>query len=369
MGFYGGGGGGSSPDPNIGIAQRQLADLAIRQQNYFESNFAPRMMQQMDEQIALGRRQVDMQEELQGFELDEARRFSDRYWGTQAPLEDELIAKARAYNESAEQERMAGVAGADVAQAFAQSREQMQRGLQRRGVSPGSGAAMSEYRKMAMDEALAKAGAMNQTREAARQLGWTRLGEAAALGRGLPSFGATSAQIAAGAGANAVAAGGSALGAVNSTAGASTANASAIGNMWNAVGNLGVQSDRNRFAAMNNEAAGWGALIGGIGGLMQGFAAMSSKKLKTRGENVDGGEVLDGINRLDNETWRYKRGVEDSGEHVGPYAEDVRREFGDHVAPGGKAIDLSKMNALNRRAIQTLSKRVQQLEAELKAIA
>lgn len=370
MGMYGGGGGGgSAPDPNIGIAQRQLADLAIRQQNYFESNFAPRMLQQMDESIALGRRQVDLQEELQNFQLGESRRFADRYWSTQAPLEDELIAKARSFNEAAEQERMAGVAGADVAQAFARANEQMQRNLQRRGVSPGSGAALSEFRRMATEKALAESGAMNQTREAARQLGWTRLGEVAALGRNLPTFGSTSAQIAGAAGRDAVAAGASAMNAVNQTAGAHANFNNAIGNMWNSVGNLGVQSDRNRYALEAQQAGGWGALMGGIGGLMQGLGYVfgaSSEELKTSGGKASGQKALKGLNRLRNEKWRYKDGVADEQTHVGPYAEDVQREFGDRVAPGGKAINLPRMNAINRQAIAALAERVRRLEAELK---
>ena len=36
----------------------------------------------------------------------------------------------------------------------------------------------------------------------------------------------------------------------------------------------------------------------------------------------------------------------DGGKHVGPYAEDVQREFGDKAAPGGKKIDLISMNGI-----------------------
>lgn len=358
-----------APDPNIGIAQQKQMELAERQQKYFEENFAPRYMQQMDDQLALGRDQVGMQREMQDFQLGESRKYSDRYWGTQVGLEDELISKARGYNEASEQERMAGRAGADVSQSFAQSNQNMQRGLARRGVNAGSAAAISAMKGSANEEALAKAGAMNQTREAARQMGWTRLGEAAALGKGLPGFGNASSQLSMGAGMNSLTAGSAGMSAIGTTAGAFGANTSTTGNLYNSAGNLGVQSDRNRFSYQGSN--GWAQAAAGVGGLMQGYGAMmgSSKKIKeNKGGKVSGKDVLSKMRNLDNEGWKYKDGVEDSGQHVGPYAEDVRREFGDDVAPGGKGINMDKMGTLNNKAFVTLSQQVEKLERELASL-
>ena len=43
-------------------------------------------------------------------------------------------------------------------------------------------------------------------------------------------------------------------------------------------------------------------------------------------------------------------------------AEDLQREFGDAVAPGGKVVDVQNMIGLEHAAIVGLAKRVKQLE-------
>lgn len=228
-------------DPNIGAAQKELADLAVRQQNWYETNLAPKVLDQLDQSLAISKRTSDSQLDMADFQRGLMTKYDDRYWGTQVPLEDELIAKARSYNETAEQEKMAMQAGADVEQASAVARSQMGRGLRSMGVNPGSAAAISAYGDMYTQSALAKAGAVNKTREAARQLGWTRMGEAAALGRGLPGFGATSAGLSMNASGGANAAAGAGMGAIGSAGGINAGNTAAVGGLWGNVGSLGVQ--------------------------------------------------------------------------------------------------------------------------------
>ena len=107
------------------------------------------------------------------------------------------------------------------------------------------------------------------------------------------------------------------------------------------------------------------ALDAGAGGIMQGLGAMgySSKKLKTKGGDVDSKKALDAVVGLDVDRWKYKPGVADEGEHVGPYAEDVQRSMGDEVAPRGQMIDLAKSGQVNRKAIQELASQLQEIES------
>lgn len=254
MGMYGGGSA-PAPDPNIGLSQQKLADLAVQNQAYYNEHFAPVILDQMQQQIDIGGRQADQQEALQGFQMGLAKKYDDRYWGTQVPLEDELIAKARQYGEKGQQEYWAGQAAGDVSQSFGQARQGLQLSAARRGVGLGSGAGISAMGRMRTDEALAKAGAMNQTREAARQLGWTRMGEVAALGRGLPGFGAASSQLASGAGMNAVSAGGAGMGAATGAAASYGNNIGMSGNLWNSVGGLGVNKYSADISAYNSQQA------------------------------------------------------------------------------------------------------------------
>lgn len=270
-----------SPDPNIGAAQDKLANLAERQQNWYETNLAPKVLSQLDQSLAISKRQADNTERISDFQLGQSEKYASRYWGTQAPLEDEIIAQARKFNTKAEQERMAGQAGADVEQAGAAGMQSLQRGLRGMGVNPGSAASISAMTDAATQTALARAGAVNKTREAARQLGWTRLGEAAALGRGLPSFGATSAQVATGAAGTASGIGNSGLGAVNSAGnGYANFNNSTAG-MYGQIGNLGLGSYNAQVNASSSSDNTFGQLLGVGLGVAQKAGWFSDRRLKT----------------------------------------------------------------------------------------
>jgi hypothetical protein len=250
-----GGGSAPAPDPNIGIAQRQLSELALKQNDFYQQYIAPRALDQMDQALVLSKQQADKQNQLQDFQTGLMKEYNDRYWNTQVPLEDQLISQAKNYNTDAERERMAGEAGADVQQSFENSNSQLGRGLRGMGVNMGSAAAVMAMQQAQSDRALAQTAAMNKTRQAAKALGWTQLGEAAALGRGLPSFGSTSAGLSLGAGQSAIGAGQSGMGAIGSVAGMGAQNTGAVGGVWGQVGNLGVQKYNAQISAYNAEQA------------------------------------------------------------------------------------------------------------------
>lgn len=261
------GGDAPDPDPQIGAAQRELSDLAIRKQDWYENNLAPKVLAQMDQSLTIAQQQADASKQMQEYQLGLSKKYDDRYWGTQVPLENELIAQARQYNTAAEQERMAGEAGGDVEQAAAAGGKSLQRGLAMRGINTGSAAAISALADMRSNADLAKAGAMNKTREAARQMGWTKLGEAAALGRGLPSFGSSSAQLSIGAGGNALQAGQAGLGAVGTAGNISNANTQTVGNLWNQSANIGLQKYQAQMQGYMADQQLLGGALGAVGSL------------------------------------------------------------------------------------------------------
>jgi len=203
-----------APDPNIGFAAQKQIELAEKQYDDFTNNYAPFLKEQMAQGLRISGDQNRRDTEMQEYQLGRARTMDSRYDSVQVPLEDQLIAKAKLYNEDAEQERMARMAGEDVGASFDGAAERIGRGLAARGIRGDSGAAMA---------ALGEASAINKTRQAAKDIGWTRLGEAAALGKGLPSFGSTSAGLSLSAGQNALSAGTAGVGLVGSASGASNA--------------------------------------------------------------------------------------------------------------------------------------------------
>ncbi len=79
---------------------------------------------------------------------------------------------------------------------------------------------------------------------------------------------------------------------------------------------------------------------------------------KTDIKNFSGAKALNAIKNTKVFNWLYKKGKGDGAEHVGPMAQDVRRNFGDETAPGGKAIDVVSMNGATMAAVQELDKKV-----------
>lgn len=220
------GGGAPPPDPRIGAAADSQAQLAREQYADYKANYSPVVKQQMEQGIRISDEQNQRAAEMQRYQMGRAKVYDDRWDNVQVPLEDQIIAKARAYNEPAEQERMAMEAGADVNSAYARSGDMMNRDLGRRGISMNSGMSMALANENAVSRSAMEAGAINKTRQAARDIGWTRLGESAALGRGLPGFGAGSAGLSSAAGRDALSAGTAGVGLA---AGASQANNAGYG--------------------------------------------------------------------------------------------------------------------------------------------
>ena len=324
-----GGGDAPEPDPQVGASQQKLADLAVRQQDWYENNLAPKVLSQMDQSIAISKQQADSAKELQDYQLGLSKQYNDRYWNTQVPLEDELISQAKAYNEPAEQERMAGQAGADVEQAAATGGQALQRGLAMRGINSGSAAAISAMADMRSNADLAKAGAMNKTRQAAKEMGWTKLGEAAALGRGLPSFGSSSAALSAQAGSSALTAGTNGLGSVGTAAGISNSSASSAANLWNQSANVGLGLYQGQLGAYNTQQQATASQYQAAGSLATAglmFAFASDRRLKTDIERVG---FMD--NGLPIYRFRYKSG----GPFVfGVMADEVEKVKPEAVAKG-----------------------------------
>lgn len=255
------------PDPNIGLSAQRQIELAERQYEDYKNDYAPFLKEQMRQSLDISADQNKRATEMQTYQLGRAQLMDKRYDSVQIPLEDDLIAKARAYNEADEQERMARTAGEDVATAFNGAEGRIMRGLAARGVRAGSGASMAALGGLETQRALAEVSAINKTRQAAKDIGWTRLGEAAALGRGLPSFGSTSAGLSLSAGQQAFATGTSGVGLVGQASGVSNSSYSAGGGLYSgAAGSLNSQYAAQSSGGGGGDGGGWGALVGGVAG-------------------------------------------------------------------------------------------------------
>lgn len=313
----GGKGDAPDPDPNIGLSAQRQIELAEKQYEDYKNDYAPFLKEQMRQSLDVSADQNRRATEMQTYQLGRAQLMDRRYDSVQVPLEDELIAKARAYNETDEQERMARTAGEDVATAFNGAEGRIMRGLAARGVRAGSGASMAALGGLETQRALAEASAINKTRQAAKDIGWTRLGEAAALGRGLPSFGSTSAGLSLGAGDQAFRTGTAGVGLVAGASGASNAAYGAGSSIYGSAGSTlnsmystqmqgyGIQASNDPTNAVLGAAVGAGMAYMTGGMSAAGAKAGSDVRLKFDIKRI--GMTDDGLPVY---TFRYKHAPE-----------------------------------------------------------
>ena len=182
-------------DPRYYDALEQQNALALKQQQWYEGELYPWMKQQtllqnqyseQDRQIAqqnyqfwqdYASKQMEKQNQLTDEMYD---RWKDKY----LPVEDSLIADAARYNTSAEAERQAQRAIADVGTAYAAQRQADNMRMQQYGINPTSGLYQGQNRAMGINQASLSAAAANQARNAAQELGWNKKSQIAALGQG-----------------------------------------------------------------------------------------------------------------------------------------------------------------------------------------
>jgi hypothetical protein len=102
-----------------------------------------------------------------------------------------------------------------------------------------------------------------------------------------------------------------------------------------------------------------------------GIGAASDENIKENtGKTMSPAKALGAIIKTPvDEGWKYspeKGGPDDGGvPHDGPMAQDVQKNMGDSVAPGGKVIDMVSMNGILMAGIQGLHKEVQDLAKKI----
>jgi len=351
------------PDPNIGLAQKELSELSRRQMDFWEQDIWPGLKEQSAQQQKLSEEQVGLNMESQRRQMAIAEEQYQRYKDKFEPLQDEIIADAQAYDTEANRERIASEAIGDVSTQFEIQRQNEKMRAGQYGIDPTSG----RYRGMSeasnINEAATKASAANRARTAAEQLGWAKKMDAIGLGSGIFGNQATSTGLALNAGSAAIGAGQvpiSNYGAMGSSL--TGAIGSSMGG-WSNVGQLGVgkyNADVNAYSAQQQASAagsaGLGSALGSIAGaaaslygtntLTAAIAARPTSDIRTK-QNIEVVGMLP--NGLTIYEFEYKPEFKDSptaghGRFRGLMAHEVERVVPDAVfttADGYKAVDYS----------------------------
>lgn len=345
-----------------------------------------------------------------------------RYTTTFAPIEDRIASDAMSWDSAERQTSEAAKAKADVVDNASAQQAASQRNLASMGVNPNSGRFAGITRASDTTTALNAAGAQNAARDTVRQQGIALRGQAAAVGQNVLGSANTAEslglqaraaqqngiQAANGASSSALTQAGqlkaSGLGAAGvgyqGLGAGLTAGNSAVGNQGAANSNFyanngimnqgyGTAIGANNSAAGilnqqygnqinawgqqqqagNSSAAGIGSLVTGLGGLglkayssgaLSGLAGLfSSKDYKTDKRNITG--ALEAVNGMPVQAWKYKEGIADGDEHIGPYAEDFKKATG---RGDGKMIPVVDAIGVTMKAVQELSQKVDAMNSK-----
>jgi hypothetical protein len=381
------------PDKQIGEAAKANAAIAGRQMDLAEREYAD--TKAMNEKFApLFEQLMNQASEQSARDIERSDGLWDEFTTYFQPVRQEYAQRALDYDTAGRRDEAAATAAGEVGKAFSDSREAQQRSLGRSGVTMSSGRALTLDAGNRLAQAKATAAARTAARNQVENTGLNLMGSVANMSAGLPTQAIQTSQAGLGAG-------NTAIGTVGAQQGMNNAGVGLAGNLYgnavganSAAGNLLLGQYQARSNAAAQAAGGMGSMMGGLGalaGAAYSIYSPSSKKLKHKRGNLtlsgygrssrgdkkplhdmtlsDGaGPATKKLSRLDNDVWEYKEGVADEGVHAGPYAEDVQREFGDDVAPGGKMIDLRRMGAINRKAVDELEQQVAKLEQRLDAM-
>lgn len=295
-----GGGSAPSPDPRVGIAMEKQANIAERQQKWFETEIYPWLQSQTEKQNqwsqedrkfakenalwwqGLAREQTDKQNERSDV-------FFNRWNSQYRPLEDTMIDDVKRYNGGAEQERQAQLAIADAQTAYAKQLQAQQMNMAAHGVDPSSGRYMAQMNAMGTNQAAIRAAAANQARQAAEALGWQKKTQLAQMGQQYITNSLNSAGQATNAAGTIGGLSNQSIGQASNFGQLGTANVSnmanvglqsyqSLGNAWGNYGNLGMALSNYNMDAWKTQqqmkaqqGAGISSLVGSAMGMGAAF--------------------------------------------------------------------------------------------------
>lgn len=344
-------------DPNIGLAQKQLADISQRYLSNWESEVWPTMKAATLKQEARADEQFALDKATQEKQLQAADIAMKEYTEKGTPLRNEIYAAAEKAGGAGDQERQAALAMGDVATQMANAKAASERQMQAYGINPNSGVYQGTANANQVMGAAAGAAAATKARDAAVQLGWAKKMDAAALAQGQYGNQASATQLGLYAGNQALSSG--QTGVANAGAmGASMAQGYG-GAMtgWGQVGQLGVgkyNADVNAYSAQQNAnagaSAGIGSAVGSVlgAGMKYGLPLLASD-IRTK-ENIELVGYLP--NGLPVYEYEYKDEFKDHelaghGRYRGVMAQDVEKVIPEAVFEmdnGYKAVDYTKVN-------------------------
>jgi hypothetical protein len=352
-----------TPDPRMAEAALRNAQLGEEAFRWYQGVYDRDLKPAQDEDRAMRQQLIQQFMTDSALQREFAREQNEYYQQTFKPIEEQMARDAMNYDSDENIARRQGIAGAAVTQAFSNAQQQATRNASRMGINPNSGAFAALNARLTNAQALGVAGARSGAAFDTIDRGIALRAGAANFGRNMPNTAAGYFGLANQSGAMA---GQTSAGGMD----AMRANAAMMGQGFN----MGMQGYTNAANIYNQDfqgrMAGYNAQMQMIGGIGQGLGMAagaymgkppSSKSVKEEKREIPEGKALRGIRNLEVEDWKYKDGVADGKRHVGPYAEDFKREFG---VGDGKSIALQDAVGVTMKAVQDLAEKVDKLEGK-----
>ena len=324
--------GGSAPaaDPNIGLAQSEMAKISREYLENWKTEVWPQMKEAAAKQEVRADEQFAIDKEMQEKQIKAADLTMAEY-NRNAPSREAIYKEAEQYNTAENKERIASEAIGDVKSAFGVQAADQERKMQSYGINPTSGRSAGMANANAVLQAATEASAATRARNAAEQLGWAKKMDAIALSQGQFGNQATSTGLALNAGNQALNAGQTSMGNY-AQMGNSLSQMAQTGNAgWNSIGQLGVQkynADVNAYSATQQANAAGSSGMGSALGAIVGAGAKLGAAYMTGGASA----AIPGVSDI-----RAKENIEligtlPNGLHV--YEFEYKPEFKDHKYAG-----------------------------------
>lgn len=279
-----------SIDPAVGQAMMKQAELAERQDRWMQNEIYPWLQQQTEKQNEYS--EADRAMALQNYQFwqnmateqtERANAMSDEFYNrwkeNYLPIENALLADAKNYNTSAEAERQAAYAIGDATTAYAAQKQALNQQLAQYGVNPTSGAYAAQNRAMDVNQAAVRAAAANQARSAAKELGWNKQMQVAALGQQYIGNALNATNTGTSAAGTYGGLAGNSLNQGNTYGQQATSNITNLANVglnsyqslqngWGQYGNLGMQASNYNLNAWNAQQQAQSQQFGAIGNFL-----------------------------------------------------------------------------------------------------
>jgi hypothetical protein len=269
-----GGGSAPAPDPNIGLAQEEMAKISREYLENWKTEVWPQMKATAEKQDVRADEQFALDKEIQTRQIESADKTMAEFQRN-AGNREAIYKEAEGYNTAENKERIASEAIGDTKTAFGVQAQDLERRNQSYGINPTSGRSIATQNATGVLQAATEASAATRARNAAEQLGWAKKMDAIALSQGQFGNQATSTGLALSAGNQALNSGQVSMGNYGALGNSMAQSTSTANQGWNSIGQLGVQSyqaqsqnyqaQQDRAARENaGNAAGMGSAIGGI---------------------------------------------------------------------------------------------------------